>query len=117
MPKPIRNITIAAGSILTVFSLISMSIFWPRISALDWSFFRVLLIAGSPLVYVLIAVLSGRTICYWVAVGLLKLETFQWLLIECSGIFASAYKQIYPIRERQIRAGISREEDEKGKNG
>jgi hypothetical protein len=107
MPRPIRTITLAAGALILIFSLISVSIYWPRLIALDWSFYRILLIVGAPLAYILIAITTGQTPCYWLAIGLLKLETFQWLLIECCDRFVATYKEMYPIRERQVRSTVS----------
>jgi hypothetical protein len=110
MSKPIRIATLSAGTLLLVLSLISLTTFWPRITALDWPFFRVFLIVSLPLIYFLIATFSGQTACYWIALALLKAETFQWLLMECSGQFVATYKALYPIRERQVRIAIGGEE-------
>ncbi len=112
MPRPIRTITLAAGALILILSLISISTFWPMLSKLDWSFYRILVIAGSPLIYLLIAIWSGQTLCYWIALALLKIETFQWLLVECCGQFIATYKEMYPVRERQVRIAISGDEKE-----
>lgn len=111
MPKPIRTITLAAGALILILSLISASTFWPMLSKLDWSFYRALLIAGSPLIYILIAVVTNRTLCYWIALALLKAETSQWLLAECFGKFLATYREMYPVRERQVRNAIGGEDD------
>lgn len=108
MPKPVRVTALAAGALILILSLISISIYWPKLVMLDWGFYKVLLVMGSPVVYILISMTTGQTPCYWLAIGLLKVETFQWLLIECCGRFAATYREMYPIRERQIRVGVSR---------
>jgi len=106
MPRPIRVITLTAGVALLLLSTIPLSIFWPKIMALDWPFFKILGYGSIPIVYGLIVTFTGRTACYWVAVALLKAETFQWLVVECCGRFVATYKEMYPVRERQVRIAV-----------
>lgn len=108
MPRPIRVVTLTAGAALLLLSMIPLSIFWPKIVALDWPFFKVLALVSIPLAYALIVTYTGRTVCYWLAVVLLKAETFQWLVIECCGRFIATYKEMYPVRERQVRIAVGR---------
>ena len=113
MPRPIRVITITFGVALLIMSMIPLSIFWPKIVALDWPFYKILGYVSIPVVYFLIATFTGRTACYWLAVALLKAETFQWLMIECCERFIATYKEMYPIRERQVRVAVGNDNEER----
>lgn len=108
MPRPIRISILTTGALLLVFSLISVSVFWPRIVALDWRFFEVLAFVGLPFTYIVVSALTGHTPCYWAAIALLKLEAVQWVIVDGFGLMGALCKQMYPKHEYGIREEVGR---------